>query len=397
MLCYRLTKTNFWLKLYFKIIYFYSKLFGMVFFSVTPNGTIEYSMKWQISSIVYRVVTSLGFAYSSFNNMPLLITAVHKYSSTLLIFQIVYTTLFSLNLLIFQLKHSKDTFKLIQKYFQTCKKLTKLTKNSKLFGPEFYLVSFGRLFFNGCLLVIEMPRFFKFKKRFNFSIIIQIYLGYAMAFIWFIIIDALNIGYMMCSGMYRNIGNHIGYLVKSIRNTDFNSMTTYRQMQVLCDFSEELEKCSAIYSQISKITREFHEMFQILLLFVLYGNVFTIISGIHHNFMYYLTFGHITWGFAMMVFVEIVEITCLLLLTDLTAKRSRMALNFEWETLFSNIEVRWDRSVEQFLSKLKLENLKLEVYGMFELNNELCLSIFSIVFGYLTILIQFNMMGYFKE
>ncbi|XP_055852849.1 gustatory receptor for bitter taste 93a-like [Episyrphus balteatus] len=250
------------------------------------------------------------------------------------------------------------------------------------------------MFSDFCTYFFDIPEFLNVTVKNEFLRPVFGVFIYTASLGGLILADVLTLGYLLSSGMYHRIGKYLINLAQRITISERFPMTNYRQMAVLCEYSDELDECSEIFWNIYGISHEFHNIFQINNLFVFVADLIMIISYVHQSFLVYINTGIILWGNVIFGIIRIIDFLLFIWTIELISQRSRIPNNIDWETLFSDMEPRWDRSVDKFLTQLRLQEFKLDVYGLFSLNNRLCLRVTSIIVAYLTIIIQFKLMGY---
>ncbi|XP_055848474.1 gustatory receptor for bitter taste 93a-like [Episyrphus balteatus] len=206
-------------------------------------------------------------------------------------------------------------------------------------------------------------------------------------------VNVLYLGFLTSLGFYRNMGNYMELFAKNISEAEEQKMSKHRCMEVLCKFSDELDKCSEIYSEIYKITRRFYKLFQFCAFFTICLMTMSLIRNVHHALIYYLKYEQIIWSSLIFSVLRFLDFIIFPLVVDLMVEESRVPQNLQWDCMFPGVDKRWDKSVNQFLTQLRFEEIKLNVYGLFELNNNLCLLILSTAITYLTVLIQLSMIG----
>ncbi|XP_055847744.1 gustatory receptor for bitter taste 93a-like [Episyrphus balteatus] len=387
-------------KLFFKCFFYCAKFLGMTFFKITNKGRLKTSRSVQIVSILSRLFCLAGFAPYLFEEgfsdiidvqrLPIRIMAIVQTFSIIVAILVCF---------IFQTIKQKEFISIINRALDIFHQISSIKANFEIIGLQVYLVIVLRIFINIAMIFSESSRLTDVKMSFNPCYFVFFVLR---SYLWFgtlIVVDLLCLGFVVSSQMYQAIGDKLKVLAKRAEKLEnWNcSMTSFRRMQLLCDFSDELEKYAKIYSEIFKLTNEFHTFIQLFILFMFYTDFVILIGNIHHTFLIYMASGSIKWSLLTISGIQGTQIVFYIFLVDKAVKSSKIPEHINLDLIVSDVEPRWDKSVDQFLNQLKFQDLNLDVYGLFRLNNELLLMGFSAIVSYLTIMIQFQMLGFFKD
>ncbi|XP_017490108.1 PREDICTED: gustatory receptor for bitter taste 93a isoform X2 [Rhagoletis zephyria] len=93
----------------------------------------------------------------------------------------------------------------------------------------------------------------------------------------------------------------------------------------------------------------------------------------------------------MSILAQLCNLVLLIMCADAVVAKSQLPDSLDLDLICSDIDERWDVSVETFICQRKVENLEISVLGFFHLNNEFILVIISAIMSYLFVLIQFGM------
>ncbi|XP_055902783.1 gustatory receptor for bitter taste 93a-like [Eupeodes corollae] len=384
--------------LFFKFFYYYAKVFGLIFFAVSKNGRPRSSVKAQMFSILCRLFCVVAFLlyYLPGDKGQHILTINQASIHVMSKLQSISAIASSLVCFVFQTIEQKKFVDIINRAIDIA---YRVFENKKSFGINGRLCSFVilvRVCSNISLVVAEFLRLTDTETKFD----VWEFVHYALRFyIWFgtlIVVDLICVGYVVTTGIYQQIGDQLKVLAKRVDTLDSRSLTKFRQMQMLCEFSEELENYAEIYSDLFKLMNEFHQLMQFYIFLMFCSDFLILIGNIHHTFLNYMDLGVVKWSILMISAFQAVQIVLYILLLNKTIKTSKLPNNLNFDLIVSDIEPRWDKSVDYFLNQLRFQDLNLNVYGLFQLNNELLLRGFSATASYLTILIQFQMLGYFK-
>ncbi|XP_055853444.1 gustatory receptor for bitter taste 93a-like [Episyrphus balteatus] len=369
----------------------------MVFFKISDDGVLEFSKTLWIFSIALWSVCAIAYMSAlSYEHRDLFQT---NFIRGMTFVQYSAKAIFSFAIIKFYIKEHKLFLETANRTIKTVIRITILTKNLRLFGQEFYLIVLGRVFLISLIFIADLPNIKVIHESTDPSFVVQNIFGYVLVNGTFIALDVICLLYISSSAMFLAIGLHLESLVERIRESETKFMAIFRRKKIMKEFCVEIEECSEIYSEIFETITKFHETVQLLILFYIFFTLTSMISGIHVCFINYMKFGGIRWFLLSLRTLQIINLLILVLCVDLMVRRSKIPQNLDWESLYSNYEndEQWDRCIYQFLVRLRLEDLKIDVFGLFSLNREFCLQVFSLMVGYLTIMIQFSMMGYFKE
>ncbi|XP_055851577.1 gustatory receptor for bitter taste 93a-like [Episyrphus balteatus] len=378
-----------------KVLYYCVKLLGMVFFTISDRGVLKFCKKSWIFSISFWSICTFGYiCVLSYNNRDLFQTNfIRRMTFAQFSIKVVFT------FAIFKLiaRQHKQFIEAANRTMQTFIRITILTKNLRVLGREFYLIVLGRIFLFVLMLISDWPNLMNVSKSKDLPFVVQNILGYGLGFTNYYALNVICLVYISSSAMFHSIGLHIVKLVERIQKFEIKSVTVFRRRQMMQEFCLELDECSEIYSEIFKTTTQFHTMVQLILFLNFSFTVISLMYGIHVCFVHYLKFGEILWFLLILATLQLLNLCILVLCADLMVRRSNVPHSLDWESLYLKHDEQLDRCVYQFLTRLSVEELKIDIYGLFTLNRELCLQVFSMMVGYLTIVIQFSMMGYFKE
>ncbi|XP_055906305.1 gustatory receptor for bitter taste 93a-like [Eupeodes corollae] len=276
-------------------------------------------------------------------------------------------------------------------------RITVITKDLRICGPELYLIIPIRVLSSFLLIVTDIPNFRDVFQSKDPVFVVQNILGYMLAQVTYSSLDVVCLVFVINSRMYRIIGNHMVRIAERIKISEKFAIPKSQRKLMYDEYCAQLEECSEMHSEIFKIVLKFHSMLQLIIFLNFNFTIISVINGVHVCFVNYLKFGEILWFLLAQTSILFVNLLLVIFCADLMVQRSKIPTNFDWESLSPQLCGRWDRCVYQFLAQMRLEDLQISVFGLFSLNRELCLRVFSMIVGYLTIVIQFSMMGYFGE
>ncbi|XP_037944273.1 gustatory receptor for bitter taste 93a-like [Teleopsis dalmanni] len=92
-----------------------------------------------------------------------------------------------------------------------------------------------------------------------------------------------------------------------------------------------------------------------------------------------------------MVLTKFTNLALLIMCADNIVQKSEIPNLLALDIVCSDIDERWDKSVETFINQRKTENLEIKILGFFQLQNEFILVILSAIISYMFILVQFGL------
>nr|XP_036217308.1 gustatory receptor for bitter taste 93a [Bactrocera oleae] len=195
--------------------------------------------------------------------------------------------------------------------------------------------------------------------------------------------------------MYIGMAIHLERMIERMSRIEseelHNRLSKHQRMKELCMYSESIDDSNNIYTSLYELTKQFEHIFRWQVLYYIYYN-FVIILMLMHRFIW----RYFDWGLVdIMAFFSSVFKICnlafLIFSTDGVVQKSQLPDLLNLDLVCSDIDARWDESVETFICQRKVENLEIKVLGFFHLNNEFILVILSAIMSYLFILIQFGL------
>ncbi|XP_061402247.1 gustatory receptor for bitter taste 93a [Musca vetustissima] len=314
-------------------------------------------------------------------------------------FQVTSVVVFSVGLFLMKVRDSFKIMQLINRFVKLNVRVAELShhrftlckKSISLFVLKTVITLLG--------YINEMPHILEVQGlniNSSVNIVIGVYLWLGSMYV----LDACYLGFLMLALMYRNLGNHLQVMLNSMQHIEGGShvggtLTTYNRMKQLCDYSEKLDNLGSVYTHLYQITKDFVNIFQWNILYYIYYNFMVIFLLLNHCIWQYIRSNFIDFTEIMFVFVKIANLVLMIMCANDTVDKSEMVNQLNLDIVCSDIDARWDTSVESFLSQRKVENLEIKVFGFFTLNNEFILMMLSAIITYLFFIIQFGMSGGF--
>ncbi|XP_065360471.1 gustatory receptor for bitter taste 93a [Calliphora vicina] len=311
--------------------------------------------------------------------------------------QIISVAVFSTALLILRARNDVKLIEMINRFIRLNKGITEITNKNKLFCTQFLILTCLK----GCITILgyinELPTLLNVESsNLNkwFSIVIGVFLWLSSMFV----LDACFIGFMIVALMYGDLGNYLQTIITNMKNIEpgnkfGSSLTTYHRIRLVCDYSDKLDSISQMYSCIYKVTKEFVDIFQWHVLYYIYYNFMVIFLLLNHCIWQYIRTGYVDIIKIFMVVVKISNLALIIMCANHVVNKSEIPNQLNLDVVCSDIDMRWDTSVEKFLSQRKAENLEIKILGFFTMNNQFILLILSAIISYLFLIIQFGMSG----
>ncbi|XP_019894679.2 gustatory receptor for bitter taste 93a [Musca domestica] len=314
-------------------------------------------------------------------------------------FQVTSVVAFSVGLFLMKVRDSFKIIQLINRFVRLNIKVAQLSQNSFSLCKKSISLFFLKSIITLLGYINEMPHMLEVQGlniNSSVNIVIGVYLWLGSMYV----LDACYLGFLMLTLMYGNLGSHLQKMLNNMKHVEGgslvgSSLTTYNRMKLLCDYSEKLDELSAVYTNLYNITKDFVHIFQWNILYYIYYNFMVIFLLLNHCIWQYIRSNFIDFTEIMFVFVKIANLVLMIMCANDTVEKSEMVNQLNLDIVCSDIDARWDTSVETFLSQRKVENLEIKVFGFFTLNNEFILMMLSAIITYLFFIIQFGMSGGF--
>ncbi|XP_073820522.1 gustatory receptor 93a [Musca autumnalis] len=314
-------------------------------------------------------------------------------------FQVTSVVVFSIGLFLMKVRDSLKITQLINRFVRLNIQVSELSQKRFVLCKTSISLFFVKIIITLLGYINEMPHILEVQGL-NISSSVNIVIG---VYLWLgsmYVLDTCYLGFLMLALMYRNLGNHLHSMLKNMKDIEADShmgssLTAYNRMKLLCDYSEKLDESGAVYTCLYKITKDFVNVFQWNILYYIYYNFMVIFLLLNHCIWQYTRSNFIDFGEIMFVFVKIANLVLMIMCANDCVEKSEMVNQLNLDIVCSDIDGRWDTSVETFLSQRKVENLEIKVFGFFTLNNEFILMMLSAIITYLFFVIQFGMSGGF--
>ncbi|EDV54234.2 uncharacterized protein Dere_GG11083 [Drosophila erecta] len=288
----------------------------------------------------------------------------------------------------------------LNRYLLLYQRICLTTRLRHLFPTKFVVFFLLKLFFTLCgcfhelIPLFEATYFDDIGERVAFAFSTYMWLGTLC------VLDACFLGFLMSGILYEHMADNITAMLKRMEPIESQEegyrMSRYRRMQLLCDFADELDECAAIYSELYQVTNSFRCILQWQILFYVYLNFINICLMLYQYILHLLNDDEVAFLSIVMAFVKLANLVLLIMCADYTVRQSEMPKHLPLDIVCSDLDERWDKSVETFLCQLQTQRLEIKVLGFFHLNNEFILLILSAIISYLFILIQFGITGGFE-
>ncbi|XP_034115570.2 gustatory receptor for bitter taste 93a [Drosophila albomicans] len=346
--------------------------------------------------------------------IPDVFLRAHKtesYADVFAMLQSASVILFAVGSFIVQVCAESRFIVILNRYIALYGRICALTQSPELFPLKFSVFYALKLLLTigGCLY--ELPQLLPMRHILHGDVghiltgIIGIYMWMGTLFM----LDACFLGFLVSGVFYEQMGAHIGAMLLGMRSIDLMDDETsqtkslpqryshYRRMCLLCDRADELEACGSIYSELYQVTLSFRSIFQFQIFFYIYYNFIVLLLMLYEYIWNYLDDAHEATDLVplIMVAIKLGNIVLLIMCADYTIKKSQLPQMMPLDIVCTDIDQRWDNSVDMFLSQLQTQQLEIKVMGILQLNNEFIPTILSAIITYLFILIQFGFTGGF--
>ncbi|XP_052835211.1 gustatory receptor for bitter taste 93a [Drosophila gunungcola] len=331
---------------------------------------------------------------------PLLATRIESYADLVASLQVLSVSILATISFIIQATGENKFQKVMNRYLALYQRICAASRLEQLFPPKFVVYFLLKWFFTLCGYFHE---FIPLLKGENFASIfhsVAVVIGVYMWFGTVFVLDACFLGFLVSGIMYEHMAAHILAMLKRMEPIESQEegqrMSHYRRMRLLCDFADELDECAIIYSELYEVTNAFRKMLQWQILFYIYYNFINICLMLYQYILRYLNDDEVALVSLVMASVKMANLVLLIMCADYTVRESQMPKRLPLDIVCSDMDQRWDKSVETFLCQQQTQLLEIKVLGFFHLNNEFILLILSAIISYLFILLQFGITGGFE-
>ncbi|KAH8359278.1 hypothetical protein KR093_005534, partial [Drosophila rubida] len=321
--------------------------------------------------------------------------------------QSISVVLFAVGSFVVQVCAEARFMAILNRYLALYERICALTHTQELFPAKFGVFYAVKLLLTlgGCLY--ELPQLLPLRHIVHGDVghvltgIIGIYMWMGTLFM----LDACFLGFLVSGVFYEQMGAHIANMLLSMRPIDTDAqdgdevapqrLSRYKRMCLLCDRADELDACGVVYSELYQVTLSFRSIFQFQIFFYIYYNFIVLLLMLYEYIWNYLEDGQGDVVPVVMVAIKLGNIVLLIMCADYTITKSQLPQIMPLDIVCTDIDQRWDHSVETFLSQLQTQQLEIKVMGILQLNNEFIPTILSAIITYLFILIQFGFTGGF--
>nr|NP_524442.2 gustatory receptor 93a [Drosophila melanogaster]Q9VD76.2 RecName: Full=Gustatory receptor for bitter taste 93a [Drosophila melanogaster]AAF55923.2 gustatory receptor 93a [Drosophila melanogaster] len=336
---------------------------------------------------------------------PMLTSAVigkrlESYADVLALAQSMSVSILAVISFVIQARGENQFREVLNRYLALYQRICLTTRLRHLFPTKFVVFFLLKLFFTLCGCFHEIIPLFENSHFDDISQMVGTGFGIYMWLGTLCVLDACFLGFLVSGILYEHMANNIIAMLKRMEPIESQDeryrMTKYRRMQLLCDFADELDECAAIYSELYHVTNSFRRILQWQILFYIYLNFINICLMLYQYILHFLNDDEVVFVSIVMAFVKLANLVLLMMCADYTVRQSEVPKKLPLDIVCSDMDERWDKSVETFLGQLQTQRLEIKVLGFFHLNNEFILLILSAIISYLFILIQFGITGGFE-
>ncbi|XP_022221167.2 gustatory receptor for bitter taste 93a [Drosophila obscura] len=295
----------------------------------------------------------------------------------------------------------EDKFRtVLNRYLALYRRICAVTGVSQLFPMKFivYFLLKSLLTIGGC--VHELPPLLKAEHFADVGRSVAVIVGIYMWLGTLFVLDACFMGFLVSGILYEHMASNIQLMLQRMQIIECQDtavrLSNYQRMRLLCDYADELDERAAIYSELYEVTIAFRRMLQWQILFYVYYNFISICLMLYQCILSYLNANELALVSLAVATIKLLNLILLIMCADYAVRESQKPNRLPLDIVCTDMDQRWDKSVEIFLSQMQTQRLEIKVLGFFHLNNEFILLILSATISYLFILIQFGITGGFE-
>ncbi|XP_017968105.1 gustatory receptor for bitter taste 93a [Drosophila navojoa] len=347
---------------------------------------------------------------------------IKTYAALIVLLQSSSVSLFAVGSFIMQVRAESRFTAVLNHYISLYGRICVLTGAEHLFTLKFPIFYALKLILTLCGCLYELPQLLPLRYILHMDVghviggLIAIYLWLGTIFL----LDACFLGFFVSGVLYEHMGSHIAIMLQQMRSIDMDDqvqssddesepnlntyenvspmpwrLSHYRRMCLLCDRADELDACGIIYSELYRVTLSFRDIFQWQILFYIYYNLIVLLIMLYEYIVNYLEGTQGEMVPVVMTCIKMANIVLLIMCADYMIKKSTMPQILPLDIVCTDMDQRWDKSVESFLNQLRAQQLEVKVVGILQLDNRFIPTILSAIVTYLFILIQFAFTGGF--
>ncbi|SPP82952.1 gustatory receptor for bitter taste 93a [Drosophila guanche] len=354
--------------------------------------------KNRILETVWRILVVLTYA-SVWPTLSahLITTQPQSYADLFAALQSASVSILAVISFIIQAKGENKFRTVLNRYLALYRRICTETGVNQLFPMKFIVYFLLKLLLTigGC--VHELPALLQVG---HFADVGRTVTGIYMWLGTLFVLDACFMGFLISGILYEHMASNIRLMLQRMQIIEFPDkavrMSNYQRMRLLCDYADELDEYAAIYSELYEVTIAFRRMLQWQILFYVYYNFISICLMLYQCILRYLNEDEKALVSLAMATIKFFNLILLIMCADYAVRESQKPNRLPLDIVCSDMDQRWDKSVETFLSQQQTQRLEIKVLGFVQLNNEFILLILSAIISYLFILIQFGITGGFE-
>ncbi|XP_050337208.1 gustatory receptor for bitter taste 93a [Bactrocera neohumeralis] len=303
--------------------------------------------------------------------------------------QVTTVTLFSIMSFVIHECSERKIFQIINKLVNMYERISTKSGVEQILGRTFVISVILKFLLSAFGLIYEIPLLVEGTGLMSF--LAGIYLWLSTIYI----LDCCFVGFMVIRQMYIAMAIHLERMLERMSRIESEEpqqrLSKHQRMKELCLCSESIDDSNNIYSVLYELTKEFHHIFRWQVLYYIYYNFVIILMLMHRFISRFIETGYVDLMAFFSTVFKFCNLAFLIFSTDGVVQKSQLTDLLNLDLVCSDIDARWDESVETFICQRKVENLEIKVLGFFHLNNEFILVILSAIMSYLFILIQFGL------
>ncbi|XP_054727391.1 gustatory receptor for bitter taste 93a [Anastrepha obliqua] len=320
---------------------------------------------------------------------PFITLSANTFISIFAHLQVISVSVFSVVSFVIQGRSEKKIFDIINGFIKLYKRISSQTGAKQILGRAFTLFIVLKLLLSFLGLIYEIALLLEGGMGVDFML--GVYLWLALIYV----LDCCFVGFLVIKQMYIELAAHLMRMLDTMSVIESEQppkpLSKHQAMKLLCVHAESIDESNAIYKKLYEVTKEFLHIFRWQIFYYIYYN-FVITLMLMLRFIWrYLDTGYFDLLSFFASIFKFCNLTLLILCAHGVVEKSQLPEIIDLDLVCSDIDARWDVSVETFICQRKVENLEISVLGLFHLNNGFILVIISAIMAYLFILIQFGL------
>ncbi|XP_037943313.1 gustatory receptor for bitter taste 93a-like [Teleopsis dalmanni] len=311
-------------------------------------------------------------------------------------FQAVSVSIFATFSFLIQMRREQKIINLVNLFFRLHDRVVEKTHSVNMFREKFIFLLCLKFTATIIGFTGEIPSLIHVEPYLQILFYITSTFGVYMWLSSMFVLDVCFLGFLVISSMYEEMGVYLKTMLHKMKYIETKdkfgiSISHYHCMKLLCESADNIDISGAIYHDLYEITNHFNRIFHWQILYYIYYNFMVILLLLHGCIYMYLSTDFINFMDLAMVLTKFTNLALLIMCADNIVQKSEIPNLLALDIVCSDIDERWDKSVETFINQRKTENLEIKILGFFQLQNEFILVILSAIISYMFILVQFGL------